>query len=190
MMAESVMASILHLQYLENLLNLEAEALLRVSLKFIYTFTNGLVSFKILPGVTLQKMSLRSGKCSPLTSPVPQEPARPGGRGTSKSKREQNLMDLASHSLAPFKTLPGVTLQVSLRSGKSSPLTSPVPQEPARPGGRGTSKSKRTQNLMDLASHSLLKTRPGVTLQKMSLRSGSSGVLQYMCFKLNFNVHM
>ena len=64
------------------------------------------------------------------------------------------------------------------------PLTSPVPREPAKPGGRGTSKSKRIQNSMDSASHSLVSfiTLPGVTLQKMSLRSGrSSGVLQYMC---------
>ena len=102
-------------------------------------------------------MSLRSGKSSSLISPVPQEPAKPGGRGTSKSKRIQNLMDSASHSLVPFKTLPGVTLQkISLRSGKSSPLTSPVPREPAKPGGRGTSKSKRIQNSMDSASHSLV----------------------------------
>ena len=40
MTAESVVASLGHLQYLENLLSLEAKALLRVSLKCIYTYTH------------------------------------------------------------------------------------------------------------------------------------------------------
>ena len=125
----------------------------------IYTCTNGLVSFKTLQGVTLQKMSLRSGRSSPLTSPVLQEPAKHGGRGTSKSKHihVQSLIDLASHSLVLKCNHAGVTLQkMSLRSGRSSLLTSPVLQEPAKRGGRGTSKSKRVQNLMDSASHSLV----------------------------------
>ena len=51
-------------------------------------------------------MSLRSGRSSPLTSPVLQEPAKRGGRGTSKSKYVQNLMDSASHSLVLFEMQP------------------------------------------------------------------------------------
>ena len=69
-------------------------------------YKNGLVSFKTLQGETLQKMSLRSGRSSPLTSPVLQEPAKHGGRGTSKSKYVQNLVDSASHSLILFEMQP------------------------------------------------------------------------------------
>ena len=146
------------MQYLENLLSLEAKALLRVSLKCIYTYTHvQMALFLLLQGVTLQ--NLRSGRSSPLTSPVLQDPARYGGCGTSKSKHThvQSLIDSASHSLILKCNHAGVTLQkMSLRSGRTSLLTSPVLQEPAKRGGRGTSKSKRVQNLMDSASHSLV----------------------------------